>query len=272
MQTVTNFNIARLNNAEFTGLQLNFQKAVKQRTVAKLGIDATEFATYEQLLDSLVDQVYVSQSSAYSAEMKELDEKRDNVYYRILLRLELVNHGSDVRSLANAKAAVVTHLLGKYGYGVTKKAYQQVTAIYEGFLMDVRSKLTEDDIETLGIDNDLTALENANKAFINAYNGRTVEQASKEQGVTTRLRQELMGCYEKFVLVTQYFANTTEAEGQVAEAETCQKFIAQLNVLLADAKRLYKRRTGKGGESEDDVVEEPVVDDANPEVNEVVES
>jgi hypothetical protein len=148
---------------------------------------------------------------------------------------------------------VRTHLLSKYVATVTSKAYQERSSILKGFILDLNEKLGESGIETLGLADDITALEDANNAFIAAYAQRTAEKAEGSMGVTARLRDEMYDLYLQVIYTVQYLANSTD-EANAEKATACQTFIGVLNVLLADAKRRYNQRisngTGEEGEGE----------------------
>ncbi|MBR5715286.1 MAG: hypothetical protein IKX59_01770, partial [Bacteroidales bacterium] len=179
------------------------------------------------------------------------DVKRDQTYKRIRLRLQMVDVAEDNAAIKAVKDVVKTHLLAKYGAKVPQLPYQEESAIIQGFIYDLHDKLGNDGMAALGLTEDVTALDDANTAFITAYNARSVERAEGDTGLTLKLRQEMFAIYQQVCFIVQYLANSTDEEN-AAKAEACQAFIAVLNVLLADVRKRYNQRTNNGSTEDDD--------------------
>ena len=186
----SNFSISRLNNAEITAFFMNVQKAIATSDPTKLGVTSI-LPAYGGKLQELIDRVYVSQGSEFTAAMKAADDRRCLIFRRIRLRLQMVEVAEQNEALLAIQDVVRTHLLSKYVATVTSKAYQERSSILKGFILDLNEKLGESGIETLGLADDITALEDANNAFIAAYAQRTAEKAEGNMGVTARLRDEM---------------------------------------------------------------------------------
>ena len=244
MFTINTFSISKLNNAEVTGFYINLQKAISTSEPAKLGL--TEVMTpYGTTLQKLIDQVYTTTGSEFTAAMLEADVKRDQTFKRIRLRLQMVDVAEDNPAIKAVKDVVKTHLLAKYTSKVPQLPYQEESAILQGFVYDLNDKLGDDGIAALGIGDDLSSLEDANNSFIAAYNQRATERAEGDTGLTLKLRQEMYALYQQICFITQYLANTTDT-ANAEKATACQAFIAVLNVLLADAKKRYNQRISNG--------------------------
>ncbi len=248
MFTINPFSISKLNNAEYTGLMINIQKAIITADPTKLGL-AEVLPNFGTTLQKLIDQVYTTSGSEFTAAMLNADDKRDQTYKRIRLRLQMVEVAEDNPAIKAVKDVVKAHLLSKYTSKVPQLPYQEESAILRGFIYDINDKLGDDGIEALGIGDDLSALEDANNAFIAAYNQRATERAEGDTGLTVKLRQEMYALYQQVCFVTQYLANSTET-ANAEKATACQGFIAVLNVLLADAKKRYNQRTNNGTDAE----------------------
>ena len=254
-QISSNFSITRLNNAELVAFFINFRKAVNTSTPENLGIEG-QMSAFNTKLDELVDRVYVTTASEYTAAMRAADEKRCLIFRRIRLRLQMVEVADPSSPLVALQEVVRTHLLSKYVSTVVSRAYQERTSILQGFIYDLSNKLSEDDIEDLHLSDDIAALELANNEFVSAYAHRTAEKAEGSKGVTARLRNEMNDIYLQMIFIIQYLANST-VEANAAKAEACQNFIAVVNVLLSDAKnrldqRLKAEATDGTGNSEGD--------------------
>jgi hypothetical protein len=240
----SNFALSRLNNPEFTALFVNVQKAINTATPENLGIDEM-YPAYNAKLQELIDRVYVSQGSEFTAAMKAADDRRCLIFRRIRLRLQMVEVAEQNEALLACQEVVRTHLLTKYVANVTSRAYQERTSILKGFVLDLNEKLDEDAIEALGLATDIAALESANNAFIAAYAQRTAEKAEGNQGVTQRLRDEMFDLYLQLTCIVQYLANSTDT-ANAEKATACQGFIAHVNVLLSDAKKRLEQRLSNG--------------------------
>ena len=244
MFTINPFSISKLNNAEYTGLMINIQKAITTNDPTKLGL-VEVLPNFGSTLQKLIDQVYTTSGSEFTAAMLEADVKRDQTYKRIRLRLQMVEVAEDSAAIKAVKDVVKTHLLAKYTSKVPQLPYQEESAILQGFIFDLNDKLGDDGIAALGITEDLQALEDANNEFIAAYNSRATERAEGDTGLTLKLRQEMYALYQQVCFITQYLANSTET-ANAEKATACQAFIAVLNVLLTDAKKRYNQRISNG--------------------------
>ena len=227
---------------------INIQKAITTNDPTKLGL-VEVLPNFGTTLQKLIDQVYTTSGSEFTAAMLNADDKRDQTYKRIRLRLMMVDVAEDNPAIKAVKDVVKAHLLSKYTSKVPQLPYQEESAILRGFIFDLNDKLGEDGIAALGIADDMTALEDANNAFIAAYNSRATERAEGDTGLTVKLRQEMYALYQQVCFVTQYLANSTET-ANAEKATACQAFIAVLNVLLADAKKRYNQRTNNGTDEE----------------------
>ena len=244
----SNFSISRLNNAEITAFYINVQKAITTNDPSKLGVIGI-LPAFGSKLQELIDRVYVSQGSEFTAAMKAADDRRCLIFRRIRLRLQMVEVAEQNEALLAIQDVVRTHLLSKYVATVTSKAYQERTSILQGFILDLNEKLGDSGIATLGLAEDITALEDANNEFIAAYAQRTAEKAEGNMGVTLRLRDEMYDIYLQMIYTVQYLANSTD-EANAEKATACQAFIAHVNVLLSDAKKRLEQRLSNGDTEE----------------------
>ena len=244
MILLNSFSISRLNNAEATAFYINVQKAIVEAEAEALGLAAGLVTNYNNTLKKLVDQVYVAQGSELTATMNAADVRRTQIMKRIRLRLQMVECCDDSAALLACKEKVQTHLLTKYTADVNKMAIQQKSAVITGFVNDLTTKLNEDDMEALGIESDISALTQANNAFISAYNARSAERAAGNTQVTAKLRSEMGEYYTIISLSVQLMAND-DTEANASKATACQEFIGVVNVILADAKKRFLQRTGK---------------------------
>ena len=250
MYSLNSFSISRLNNAEITAFFINLQRALNDADPDNLPVSADLQSSYGTTLQKLIDQVYNSTASEFTAAMKAADDKRDLIYRRIQLKLKQVSYLESSDTAYSYKDTVEAEILGKYGANVPMMAYQEETAIIKGFIYDVQNKLSTAGMQALGVSADITALEDANQAFIDAYNSRTNEKAAGDTGLTAELRNTMIGYYQQITYAVLFYANNTETANAAKAAES-QTFLALINVLLADAKKRYNVRTGNSDESDD---------------------
>ena len=251
MFTINTFAVSRLNNAEFTGFCINLQKAINNGDAEKLGLTAIK-TPFDATLQKLIDQVYNTTGSEFTAAMQVADAKRVSIFRRIRLRLQMVLYAEENEALNACKDIVGCYLLAKYPAKIAQKAYHAKSAVIEGFLMDLRNKLDDSAIEALGISGDISNLEDANLEFINLYSKRTEERSAGDTKLTIKLRAEMYGYYQQICFTTQYLANTVDTT-LAEKATACQDFIGVLNVILADAKKRYNQRLNGTAEDEETI-------------------
>lgn len=261
MHIISTFSIPKLNNAEFVAYFVNLNKMIEGVGSENLGIDSSILSEYASTLTRLIDQVYTTPGSQYTAQMKEFDSQRDQIFKRIRLRLQMVTVAENNSDLLACKDIVETTLLAKYGAGVVTMPQHEESAVLNGFIYDIKNKLDEDAIDALGIMSDITALEMANNGFINAYNKRSDERAAGDTGLTLKLRNKMNDLNTQINFTLQYLANST-LEANATKAAACQTFIASLNVVLADVKKRYNQRTNGGTleDTEDTPTDQPTDD------------
>lgn len=248
MYKINSFGFSGLLNAEFSALALNVQKTIIEVEAESMGLESSVLTTFNQKLKLMVDAVYNATGSPLTAQMSEADTKRNQVFRRIRLRLEMVSFCGDNSALLQCREVVETHLLKKYPTTITKMAVQQKTAVLAGFINDLTSKLNEDDLEALGIESDISALTQANNAFQSAYQARLNERNEVSSGQTAKVRAELSDLLAILFVQAEYMANST-LEANASKATASQQFIDIVNLILLDAKRRMQQRTGTGSVS-----------------------
>ena len=255
MFLINSFTVSKLNNAEALSFFTNVQKTINSCDPELIGMSEEAITAYNKYLLGLIDQVYVTQSNLYITKMQEAEAKRDLIYRKIRMKLQTVEVAEEGSSLLPFAHKVKTLLLDKYSARVTQMPNQEESAILKGFVFDLRDKLSDDEAEELAISNDIVALENANNAFIDAYNQSLVNRSEVESEYTKKLRNALTDIYVSTCVDAQYYANSSDP-GLKDKAGACQQFILVVNEIMADAKRRYRQRIKHNGgtvdEEEDD--------------------
>lgn len=241
LHSINLFSFTKLNNQEFAGLMINSQRLISTATASALGIEPAVNTAFNDRLRELNDQVYAPAASAVTATMQAADAKRSTIFRRIRLKLQTVEYAEVGSSLLKVADKVRTELLSKYTGRIASMPYQEKTAVLQGLLFDLHDKLDDDDVELLGLEGDITRLEQANNAFVEAYQDRVNERAEAETEKTVRLRQELTELFATICYTLQFMANST-AEANSQKAEACQQLMRQLNVVLAETRARYLQR------------------------------
>lgn len=240
MYSINQFSLQRLSNAEFVAMMINLSNLIEYCEASKLGFDTGMMTSFVSLKNKLSDQVKVSSSSAITLEMESANQKRINLFKRLIYRLKGVELNEGNALYERLAPLVNLHLLKPYGLSVTRMPIQEITTLIAGFVYDAQSKFTEDDLDDLDITTDVTNLESANQEFIAAYTRRSNERA-ETSGQTQVLRQQMYELYLSMCYQVQYLANST-LEANATKAAACQPFIGALNSMLADAKKRYTQR------------------------------
>ena len=250
MFSLNTFSVARLNNAEACAFYNNVQRVINDLDPDNFPMPADLQSQYGTKLQKLIDQVYNSSASAYTAAMQTADKKRCSIYRRIRLKLQTVLYTESGDATYAYRDVIEADLLGKYGSDVPQMALQEKTAILKGFVYDVQNTLSTAGMQAVGVSSDVTALDDANEAFVNAYNSRTSERAEAEQGLTLSLRNDLLSIFKQTAYLALYYANSTLTT-DAAKTSECQKFINYANQLLAEAKTRFMIRTGAVSDTTD---------------------
>ena len=251
MFTINSFSLTKLNNAEFVGYCVNLSNLIERAEASKLGLEEALVTEMTSLQQKLIDQVYSTPGSQYTAEMKAADLKRDKIYKRIQLKLQIICEAEEGSQMLQFKDRLEASILSKYTYAVMTMAQQAESAVLQGFIHDMRAFFSEDDLDDMSLSTDLTNLESANQEFIAAYANRTDERAAGDTGLTLKLRAQMQDIITQLCFTVQYLANST-LEANATKATACQTFIASVNVILADAKKRWNQRTGGVDVSDND--------------------
>lgn len=249
--SIKQVSLSKLNNQEFAAYAINVQKLITEKTGTALGLDPKLVTELNDTLRLLTDRVYEATTASSTADMKAADDKRCVIYRRIRHKLGVVDMVEDGSSLQKIADKVRIELLNKYTSRVPSLPQQERSAVLQGFLFDLHSKLDDDDVELLGIEGDITRLEQANNAFLEHHQSRLNEKADSESDKTLRLRQDLTEIFAHMAITLEYWANST-SESDAAKTAECQTFIRLQNVLLSEVQSRYLQRRKHTADGSDD--------------------
>lgn len=242
MYQINNFSLSKLNNAEFVAYCVNLANLIERSEAAKLGLEPNLIDTYADVQKKLIDQVYTTSTSPYTLTMKAADTKRSKIYKRIQLKMQIICQAEDGSQLLQFKDDLESVILSKYTMAVTTLPQQEESAVLQGFIHDLRTEFSEDEIDDMDLTSDLSNLESANQEFIAAYANRNDERAQSDTGVTQKLRSQMIELVAQIYFGLQYMANSM-LEANATKAVACQACIRSLNVILSDTKKRWRQRT-----------------------------
>lgn len=219
MTTITNFSLARMNNAYYVSFHQEIEKIITSAGETALGIQAADLTQYRDNLALLQDAVLRTLGSDKTAQLLSLDEQRDSYFRYVRNALGNLKFSSDpeqkaLYEIANAK------ILKLYPASIANESNQEESAHISGFIVDVH-KYFEPHLTKLGIKDMLNTLETVNDAFQVTFVERAEELSKIESGVTDQCRLEVDEAYNKMMLAINYYASRSDA----ADEPTMQIFI-----------------------------------------------
>ena len=253
MVTFFQFSLARVNNQEFLGFMLNFQKLLLDGDRETLGVAAADFVAFNKKVQDLVDQVYSTGTLALTQAINAADQKRSQLYKKIRAKLKVCEYAEEGSALLGCKTVVMTELIAKYKADVAMMPMQEKTGVLHGFIYDLRQKLSESNIEALGIEDDITMLETANNDFMEKWDNRVTEKVAIAEVKTKLIREDLLELYNRICAVVVYNANNLSGEKDNDDTvQACKVLTDKANILLQEVKLRFDTRTKKKGSAEDD--------------------
>ena len=252
MKLITTFNKRQLRNAEHVQLHANVRAIITSVTNTKLGLNDEVFKVYTEAIAAEQDIVNQAAASIYTKEMEELNTKRSKLFSRIRGKLALCAI-EDTASIAyKARNIVEQQLLSKYPASmVNKLAYQEKTAVITGFVLDCRTFLNSEQLESIRIDGDLDDILAINDKFNVSYQSRVAEKASVESELSLKLRAATDDAYTLITLCISAMANDP-TEANAAKAAACANVVDLINVVLDDTRKRLEARLNRAGETADE--------------------
>ena len=247
--TILTIALGNLKNAEHVQLHSNVRNLVTTATPAKLGLADVVFTPYRDAILAEQDIVNKATGSAYTLEMQEADQKRDQIFKRVRKKLELCELEDESTTAFKATGVVKKHLLAKYPGSVCQLPYQEESATLAGFVLDCRELLTDEQVEGIGIDSDLDDLESANIKFGRMYQERVGERAEGDTRLSLKLRAATDQAYQVLTLSLNALANDP-TPANATQVAAVRELVGKMNVVIKEAKdRLNQRTNGAPSDS-----------------------
>ena len=249
MQTINNLPFAQLRNAEHVAFFNNVLREFDKYGAEDLGITAEKFDKFTTAVATEQDIVLKAQGSMYTADMVDLDAQRDLLYRKIRLKLQAVTLSAPDNPGSTFILPLEKYILNKYSTDIVSLAYQEESAHLAGFILDMESRFTKDELKAMGVDQDLISLELANDTFADLYNQRASERACNTAELTKKLRTETEELYAILCLHIEYTANMAP---QTEQGEVCGMVLGVINELVRDARQHLNQRKGKTESSDEE--------------------
>lgn len=224
---------SKLNNAEYSTFADRFIALVTAATTEALGAPEDEFAAYKEGAKLMTDIVAHSRISAQTAEMDAVEHDRDSVVVSVLDIIEAA-YKSPLPGRHKAGTALFEQM--KPYYGCHNWPNLQETAAIEGLITDLRKEKNASHVATLGLTDDINALEEFNNRYKSLTAERTAVKVTEKLEQSKKVRQTMNSHYDN--ITTLIFVQSV-----AKPAEVTARFIADLNAVIDETDALYNQRT-----------------------------
>lgn len=184
-------NLGKLQNAEHLALMSDVLDLLTQANLQPLG--ALKEALAGQVAQEREAQKQIRKSQ-HTQELEALDAERDNRYRGLVLRVQSETYSPlDENRKAAEKVQIVVDTYGNF----TKDNYQKETTDIENFVADLRSEKFLTEVKQIGLEQWISWLEAANKAFHTKHSQRRDEYAEQPTYNLKAIRKEADELFRK---------------------------------------------------------------------------
>lgn len=224
--------LTKLQNAEHYALMSDIANLLSEANIEALN-DLKQALDSKVLLEELAQKQI--RKSEHTETLIELDQKRNNLYRGLVLRIqsEELSYLQDRKTAAQKLLVVVT----TYGNLATQN-YQKETAELQNFLTDLKSDIYQESVTKLGIQEWVNWLEAANNEFAQTYTERRDEYASKPNYDLRLIRKESDALFKKI-------QQTADALDILQPSASLKVFISKAEASITKWRDLIAQRNGK---------------------------
>lgn len=212
----------RYRNAEFLQYMKDVVKLVNLQDVDTLKLTVPRDVLHNTTLE--IEEVYLQvQGSTITKEIIALDTRRDKAFMGIkTVAAGFAYHYKE--ELVNASQRII-NTIQVYGTDITRKSYQEETAIVDSFLDDLTTNpILIAAVSTLNLQEMVTELQTANTTFSQKYIERVGETAANTNASITELRVKTTEAYRSLV-------GHIEAHNTLTDIEVYRNLLSELDVL-----------------------------------------
>lgn len=243
---------AKLNNAEYSNFASRFitlildaiseaNAAVAQETPTEtppeassevIGIPAEDFKAYQQEMELMKEILGHNRISSQTYGLTETDRKRDDLVSSILGTIKAAKKSA--LEWRHEAGVVLYNEVHTY-FGCQNWPKQQETSAVRAMVTDLRKEKNVGHMATLGLTDDLNALEEINQRYAELTAERLEERVANKIERSRKVRQRMNRLYDH--MTTLAFVKSV-----AFPTELTSKFVANLNAVIDEINELYNRR------------------------------
>ncbi len=189
--------LKHLQNAEHLALMSDLLVLLKETNLEPLAPLTAEFTKQIELEDLAQKEII---KSSYTAKIIELDQKRDDIYRGLTLRVQSEMFSEDENEKKAAEEIEI--VLKTYG-NFTKHNLRKETTEIENLLNDLKNEKYTVFAENIGLVKWINWLETANNKFQEAYNLRRDEYADRPELSLRDIRRDSDLLFKEFRKITE---------------------------------------------------------------------
>jgi hypothetical protein len=227
----TAINLPKLRNAEFIQFIKNYLIIIQANNPDTLRVQA-QYDALQGMLSVLEDLFLTEQGSAITEDVSAIDTRRDRAVTGFSLMANALTYHFD--PVIAKQAETIKKLVDKYGGGIARENYQAETAIIDNLVADLSKPEAVTAITALNLDGWKKEMEQANKAFNDAYLLRTQQlgAASKDKLLAKRLETNEV-YYKLRNFIDSYYTINEGAEPYNKTTNELNALIDQYNTMMA---------------------------------------
>lgn len=235
MENIKEIKVVRLEKLSI-GEYAQFIKAaislVEKTTPEKIGVKPellSGLKKQSELLTEIIGQSYISKETK---ELASIDKERSKLSVFLLSSFKVSRNNAD---RTKKEASVILYDVCKNYIGVQSLPVRTKTQFISSMINDLNKPENKAHIDTLGLSESLTALENNNKAYQNLSEGRAESQLANTFVSFKEVKKATNNLYK---ILTKY----AFATNLLTPTEESKSFINLLNKLIEDTHNANKQR------------------------------
>jgi hypothetical protein len=195
---VRRFKHRALRNEEWFGFFTSYKNLVNRYGDSNMDI-VELFDLFAKLLRDVDRIIQGLRKSSYTKQVEEADKNRDDIFsgFAGVVKNSRKLPGANVQEAAEH----LYTLIEGYSANILKGSYFEESSSIYNLLQDLREDKYEADVELLGLEAWVTALDNAEKAFIAVNKKRTNESRDKPKEDLLKYRHEIDTLYVSMINV-----------------------------------------------------------------------
>ena len=200
-----------------------------------LGITNMMLESAYDVSDRMNDFVKLQSRKIETVPLQKQEDTRDYYVVKCFNHLDM-EVKSPIPEMSEAARILLT--IAEPYKGMHRIPNNQETAMIRGMLKDLRKEEYATYVETLGLEDLLSKLEEANETYVALAADRSASQvARKQQGTSQSIRLELEEIYDNMTMLAQ-------AKAVLEPSEETEAFILALNNLIDETNAAYNLRQG----------------------------